>query len=178
MRGPHFIPMTTPCTPANAEHLHLSESIRRPAIEASAISSSSAHAETPGATNKLHLHLHLPPSESFHHVAIAAVGLESAAVGRDPDPARRPSGAAVRGKRARPLLHARDSGPPRLTQHDEQLQPRLFSRGGETLPSRLLGGRVRACGWEAEGERGSVNSVGFSALSQHREKDSRLLPDS
>lgn len=144
MRGPHFIPMTTPCTPANAEHLHLSESIRRPATEASAISSSSAHAETPGATNKLHLHLHLhlPPSESFHHVAIAAVGLESAAAGRDPDPARQPSGAAVRGKRARPLLHARDSGPPRLTQRDEQLQPRLFSRGGETTE--------QAAGWEGE----------------------------
>lgn len=146
MRGPHFIPMTTPCTPANAEHLHLSESIRRPAIEASAISSGSAHAEqqTPVATNKLHLHLHLHQAtiRELPPVAIAAVGLESAAAGRDPDPARHPSGAAVRGKRARPLSHARDCGPPRLTQHDKQLQPRLFSRGGETTE--------RAAGWEGE----------------------------
>lgn len=112
--------------------------------------SSAAHAEpqATGATNKPHLHP--------HDATIGESGLElgsASASGRTQSRfCSPPSAAASRGKRARP---------PRCNQAACHMPLNPGRRCSLGSLSELLGGRVKACGWEAGGERGSVNSGVF-----------------
>lgn len=149
MRDPHFIPMTTPRTPANAEHLHLTESIRRPAIEASAISSSSAHAErqTPGATNKQTNSTSTSTStiRELPPVAIAAVGLDRQLQDGIPTPlATRLAlrcGESVRGPRCTPGTPGRHGSHSTTSNCNRGCSPTTERAAGWEGESLWVGGR-------------------------------------